>query len=81
MQLKVCIHLLENEGFLDNLLQFCTDLLVMLWVTLYTVFNDFMGIWENIQSFIVEILHFGLGTNTSNHVLHKTDWELPHPFC
>ena len=53
----------------------------MLWVTLYTVFNDFMGIWENIQSFIVEILHFGLGTNTSNLVLYKTDWELvSHPF-
>lgn len=60
----------------------CKDLLVMLWVTLYTVFNDFMGSWENVQSFIVEILHFGLGTNTSNLVLYKTDWELvPHPFC
>lgn len=59
----------------------CTDILVMLWVTLYSVFNDFMGIWENIQSFIVEILHFGLGTNTSNLVLYKTDWELvSHPF-
>lgn len=59
----------------------CADLLVMLWVTLYTVFNDFMGIWESVQSFIVEILHFGLGTNTSNLVLYKTDWELvPHPF-
>lgn len=53
----------------------------MLWVTLYTVFNDFVGIWENVQSFIVKILHFGLGTNTSNLVLYKTDWELvPHPF-
>lgn len=53
----------------------------MLWVTLYSVFNDFMGIWENIQSFIAEILHFGLGTNTSNLVLYKTDWELvSHPF-
>lgn len=58
----------------------CNDLLVMLWVTLYTVFNDFMGSWEYIQSFIVEILHFGFGTNTSNLVLYKTDWEMvPHP--
>jgi len=48
----------------------------MLWVTLYTAFNDFMGSWENVQSFIVEILHFGLGTNTSNLVLYKTDWQL-----
>lgn len=23
MQLKACIHLLENQGCLDNLLQFC----------------------------------------------------------
>lgn len=59
----------------------CPDLLFMLWVTLYTVFNDSMGIWENIQSFIAEILHFGLGTNTSNLVFYKADWELvSHPF-
>lgn len=82
MQLKACLHLLENQSVLTICSSStCTDLLVMLGVTLYAVFNDFMGIWENVQSFTAEILHFGLGTNTSNLVLYKTDGELvPHPF-
>lgn len=82
MQLKACLYLLENPSVLTMCSSStCTDLLVMLGVTLYTVFNYFMGIWENVQSFIAEILHFGLGTNTSNLVLYKTDGELvPHPF-